>query len=283
MLKRGITVTGAVSILIIGSATTAYADDPWGDVQCGQTPSPGCDVGAGNGGGTGNPKPGQEHVPSHQHDHSGSAPTGGGESLAACDYRPSDYRPPGLIGSGVLPGAWVDGVCSASGVIQTPEYVPALSPVEVARLARKQLRLPVPAIAANPSGEQLVMLPTWLWLSSGWQQESATASVPGVSVTAIARPTSLVWSMGDGAIVTCRDAGVPFPAGGDPRAPSPVCGHTYQSSSAGQLDEAYPVSATVHWLVTWSGAGQSGEFPDMTTTATTGFRVVESQVINTGR
>lgn len=282
MLKRAIIITGAVGILIIAGSAPAYADGPWGHVECGQTPSPGCDVGVGTGGGDGNPKPGQEHEPSQQDDDSGSAPTGGGESLAACDYQPSDYRPPGEIGSGVLPGAWVDGVCSASGAIQTPEYVPALTPAEVARLARRQLRLPVPAIAANPSGEQLVTLPTWLWLSSGWQQRSATASVPGVSVTAVARPTSLVWSMGDGTTVTCRDAGIPFPAGGDPRAPSPACGHTYRSSSAGQPNDAYPASATVHWSVTWSGAGQSGEFPDMTTTATTAFRVVESQVINTG-
>lgn len=282
MLKRAVTITGAVSALIIVSATPAFAKDPWVDVDCNQTPSPGCDVGAGMGGETGNPKPGQEHVPSQQSDDGGPASTDGGESLAACDYRPSDYRPPGAIGSGVLPGAWVDGVCSASGAIQTPEYLPALTPVEVARLARKQLRLPMPAIAANPSGEQLVTLPTWLWLSSGWEQRSATASVPGVSVTAVARPISLIWSMGDGASVTCRNAGIPFPAGGDPRAPSPVCGHTYQVSSAGQPNDAYPVSATVHWSVTWSGAGQSGEFPDMTTTATTAFLVVESQVVNTG-
>lgn len=282
MLKRAVAVTGMVSLLIIVSATPAFAADPWGDVECGQTPSPGCDIGVGDGGGTGNPKPGQDHAPSQQDDHSGSAPTGGGENLAACDYRPSDYQPPGAIGSGALPGTWVDGVCSASGAIQTPEYVPALTPAEVARLARRQLRLPAPAIAANPSSEQLVTLPTWLWLSSGWQQQSATASVPGVSVTAVARPTSLVWSMGDGATVTCRDAGIPFPADGDPRASSPACGHTYQSSSAGQPNDAYPVAATVHWSITWSGAGQAGEFPDMTTTATTDFRVVESQAINTG-
>lgn len=282
MLKRAITVSGMVSVLIIVSATSAFAADPWGDVDCGQTPSPGCDIGAGNSGGTGHPKPGQEHAPSQQDDDSGPAPTGGGESLAACDYRPSDYRPPGATGSGVLPGAWVDGVCSASGAIQTPEYVPALTPAEVALLARKQLRLPVPAIAANPSNEQLVTLPTWLWLSSGWQQQSATASVPGVFVTAVASPISLVWSMGDGTAVTCRDAGIPFPSGGDPEAPSPACGHTYQSSSAGQPNDAYPVSAIVHWSITWSGAGQSGEFPDMTTTAATAFRVVESQAINTG-
>src|SRR6266496_1872949 len=173
MLRHILTVSSMAAILIIISAAPAFADDPWIDVDCGQTPSPGCDIGVGNGGGTGNPHTGQGQTSPPQGDHSGHEPVGGGENQAVCDYRPSGYRPPGSIGSGISLGSWVDGVCSASGVIQTPEYVAALSPVEVARLARAQLRLPVPAIAANPSGDQLVTVPTWLWLSSGWQPQSA--------------------------------------------------------------------------------------------------------------
>ncbi|MPZ79678.1 MAG: hypothetical protein GEV28_04470 [Actinophytocola sp.] len=274
-----------VCALIIVSAAPAFARDPWGSVDCDQTPSPGCDIGAGNDGGTGNADPGQGQEPQQEDSQSGggTAPTGGGEnSVAECDYEPSDYRPPGSAGSGTAPGLWLNGLCSASGVIQTPEYVAAFTPAEVARLARSQLRLPTPDIAANPSSDQLVTLPTWLWLSSGWEQQSATASVPGVSVTAVARPTSLVWFMGDGSTVMCRSGGTPFPAGGDPMAVSPDCGHIYRTSSAGQPNNAYPVSAAVHWSISWSGAGQSGTFPDMITTATAAFRVVESQAVNTG-
>jgi hypothetical protein len=141
--------------------------------------------------------------------------------------------------------------------------------------------LPAPTIAANPVGDQLVNLPTWLWLSA-WQPVSATASVPGVSVTAVAMPTSVSWSMGDGAVVTCAGSGTPFRPGGDPRAPSPDCGHTYRISSANQPGQAFPVTATVHWTVTWSGAGQSGTFPDLTTTGNAAFRVAESQALNNG-
>jgi hypothetical protein len=65
-------------------------------------------------------------------------------------------------------------------------------------------------------------------------------------------------------------------------ATSPTCGYTYRTSSAGQPDQAYPVSATVQWTVTWSGAGQAGAFPNMTTAATTAFRVAESQAVNVG-
>jgi hypothetical protein len=159
---------------------------------------------------------------------------------------------------------------------------PVLSPAQVAQLARKRLRLPEPRIAANPTGDQLVNLPTWLWLSSGWGPVVATASVPGVSVTATATPISVSWSMGDGNTVMCTGAGTPFRPGTDPKASSPDCGHIYRTSSARQMGQAFPVSATVHWTVTWSGASQGGTFPNMTTTGGATFRVAESQVLNNG-
>jgi hypothetical protein len=193
-------------------------------------------------------------------------------------------------------GAWYVWQCSGSsavaGVYHLPVWIPngsqgpgappVPSPAQLAQLARNQLRLPTPSIAANPAGEQLVNLPTWMWLSSGWGPVSATASVPGVSVTATATPTSVVWSMGDGSTVTCTGAGTPFPPGTAPTASSPDCGHTYRTSSAGQAGQAFPVMATVHWTVTWAGAGQGGVFPDMTTTGNAAFRVAESQALNTG-
>jgi hypothetical protein len=175
----------------------------------------------------------------------------------------------------------LDGVCSATGVIETPLYV-TLTPAEVAQLARRQLRLPAPGIAASPAGDQLVNLPTWLWLSTAWEPVSATAAVPSISITATAAPTSVTWSMGDGGMVTCGGPGTPYPAGADPASASPDCGYTFRRSSAGQRGETYQVTATVAWTVTWSGAGDSGVFPTMTTSATTAFRVAESQAVATG-
>jgi hypothetical protein len=102
-----------------------------------------------------------------------------------------------------------------------------------------------------------------------------------VSVTAVATPTSVTWSMGDGSTVTCAGAGTPFRAGNNPRAASPDCGHTYRTSSADLEGQAYRVSVTVHWAVTWAGAGQGGVFPDLTTTGNGAFRVAESQALNT--
>jgi hypothetical protein len=281
-LKRSLTVAILAAALLVANTVPAIAGDPWGSADCSQTPSPACELSAGNDGGTGG-WPGQDQKPERPAGNQGGGHAPGGPNQSSdCNYGPSGYLPPGSIGSGVTSGLWLDGFCSAFGAFVTPTFVPELTPAQVAGLARSQLRLPAPAIAANPSSDQMVWLPTWLWLSSGWERRSATASVPGVSVTAIATPTSLVWSMGDGSTVVCHSGGTPFPDGGDPRAPSPDCGYTYLWPSAGQPNNAYPVSATVHWSVSWSGAGQAGTFPEMTTTATTAFRVAESHALTTG-
>jgi hypothetical protein len=164
-------------------------------------------------------------------------------------------------------------------------WIPAAattSPQQVAEVARARLRLPSPGIGLNPAGDQLVGLPTWLWTSSGWAPISATASVPGISVTAVATPTAVTWAMGDGATVTCTSGGTPYRAGGNARAGSPDCGYTYRQSSAAQPDQTYTVTATITWTVTWAGGGQSGTFPNLTTTSTARLRVAESQALNTG-
>lgn len=134
----------------------------------------------------------------------------------------------------------------------------------------------------SPVGAQLVNLPSWLWLSqAGWGVRSATAAVPGVSVTVSATSVSVSWSMGDGGSVTCAGPGTPYAAGVNPDASSPDCGYTYQQSSSAQPGQVFTVAATVRWTVAWSGAGQGGTFPDLTTTATARVPVAESQALNT--
>lgn len=193
-------------------------------------------------------------------------------------------------------GAWYVYQCSGPGgrdaLFRSPVWIPdgeapgavALpSPEELAEQARSQLRLPSPVIGSSPAGTQLVRLPTWLWVDRAvWQPRSATASVPGVAVTATATPTSVSWSMGDGATVTCAGPGTPFPADGVPEAASPDCGYTFHRSSASAPGERFRSTATVRWRVTWSGAGASGTFPDMTTSAGASFRVAEAQALGTG-
>ncbi|PWK84517.1 hypothetical protein C8D88_108132 [Lentzea atacamensis] len=282
-LKRAGVVVNLGLTLVLVSSVPALAD-VYGNVDCRQSSAPECQLDAGTSG-QGSNQANTIHKPGHTGSANDSAASEFGCRYVQVDYKPPDGQPQG-------PGGWFMVLCSPDGKdpdSHGPVWVPAgantqptMTPAQVAQLARKQLRLPAPSIAASPSGTQLVHLPMWLWLSSGWSPVSATASVPGVSVTATATPTSVSWSMGDGSTVTCTGAGTPYKAGTDPKAPSPDCGHVYRRSSASQPGQAYPVTATVHWTVTWSGAGQGGTFPDMTTAGNATFRVAESQALNNG-
>ncbi len=192
-------------------------------------------------------------------------------------------------------GAWYLWRCSGDGfrdsLYRPPVWIPdgeqapgaeGPSPAELAAQARERLRLPDPTVAASPVGDQLVNLPTWLWLDGDWAPIEATASVPGVSVTARAVPESVTWVMGDGSEVVCQGPGTPYAPRVDAASPSPDCGHTYRLSSAGEPGEVFMASVTVSWTVTWSGAGDGGTFPDLTTTGEAAFRVAESQALVTG-
>lgn len=160
----------------------------------------------------------------------------------------------------------------------------AASPAELARRAYRQLVLAVPVIRTSPAVAvpQLVRVPTWLWVAPGiWAQRSATASVPGLSATATARPVAVRWTTGEGASVTCRGAGTPFRSGVDrPASASPDCGHTYLRPSVGEPGGVYRLVATVEWSVTWTGGGQAGVLPALTSTSSVDLRVAESQALN---
>ncbi|MBI1759245.1 MAG: hypothetical protein HYR62_08480 [Actinobacteria bacterium] len=164
-----------------------------------------------------------------------------------------------------------------------PDAAAPVSPAALAQEAVSRLRLPTPVIRLNPAppAPQLVFVPTWLWLDpSVWRPVAATASVPGLSVTATATPVRAVWVTGDGATVTCTGAGTPWRVGGDPSAASPSCGHTYRTSSARQPGGVFPVRVSVTWAVSWRGGGSAGGVPDLVTTGVVAVRVVQSNAVN---
>lgn len=159
------------------------------------------------------------------------------------------------------------------------------SPAALAAMARGQLLLPGPQIMSSPAQTnlQLTRLPTWLWISpAGWGTRSRTASVPGESVTATAAPTSVTWRPGDGSTVVCKGPGTSYTSTYDPASPSPTCGHTYTTSSAGQPHGQYTATATIEWVISWHGTGGTGgTLPPLYTTATAHFEVAESQALDT--
>lgn len=300
-----------LAVILVAAAPSAEAGDGWGNVVCGQRATTGCTTSAGTTG----KAAGHDHKASPSARKAASAkarvctdiigmmipcsdPFFGDVGADHCYYKATAVTPRQAVafgGAGNGPGGWFEQVCmgipgTAGGLVWRPAraggpVVAPPSPKVLARQAVDRLDLSTPVIGANPSPQvqQLVSLPTWLWVQpASWQPQTATAAVPGVSVTATATPTTVTWTMGDRSKVVCDGPGTPFPSGGDPRAPSPDCGHTYTKSSVGLPDSAFAVKATVSWEITWEGDGQQGDLPALQTESQTQFRVAESQALVSG-
>ncbi|WP_236076566.1 hypothetical protein, partial [Streptomyces coffeae] len=156
-------------------------------------------------------------------------------------------------------------------------------PVEVvARRAVKNLKLPRPVIRTSPDEDfvQVVRVPTWMWLEqSSWRSVAETVKVPGLRVTATARPREAVWSMGEGGMVTCSGPGTEYSARLRAQGTSPDCGYTYRVSSLGEPDRAFTLSVRVTWDVEWHGGGQAGRVPGLAIAAERSLVVDEVQAV----
>jgi hypothetical protein len=301
-------VTGVALLAPTTGASSAWADGGSSSVACQQSSAPGCTVTAGTtrvvpaSGSSVQQQPGVTNGGTCTDWRGKPAPctdpTWGWMGSNGCYWKvDTDYQPPAWDTADQHQGetgAWFLFTClgpfpgTGGGLVWLPTTggpaAPPPPPEVLARQAVNQLTLGAPPIETSPKGAQLVNVPTWLWLArSAWAPVSATASVPGESVTATARPSTVTWALGDGTTVSCQGPGTPYAPGGDPSAPSPDCGHTYRRSSAGEPGEAFAVSATVTWSVTWEGGGQSGSLPALTTTTSATLRVAESQAINTSQ
>ena len=171
---------------------------------------------------------------------------------------------------------------SAPGAPQAPS---GPAPVEVARTVLSRAPLPLPGVRTSPPPniDQLVNLPTWMWVDS-WEPVSTTAALPeaGASVTVTATPRHVTWDMGNGEQVVCTGPGTPYRQGAGSEE-SPDCGYTYRRSSAGQPDLRYQASATMTWDASWvaTGVAGGGSLGQVSTTTSFGLRVGEIQTINT--
>jgi hypothetical protein len=203
-----------------------------------------------------------------------------------CYYQPAtgvDLSGAEAIGGPAAPpGRWYVGKCGyppTSSVTRFRVFGTPPGPQLLADEAIRALRLPLPAIRVNPAppAKQIVFVPTWVWLGpESWGNRSATASVPGMSVTATAVPTKLVIST-NGQTVTCKGPGTAWTPGRDAAGSSPSCGVTYGTRGS------FPLQATVTWNVSWAGGGVTGTAPAMTTTASLTLQVIEEPALNTGR
>lgn len=135
---------------------------------------------------------------------------------------------------------------------------------------------------SGPNRVGLVGLPVWMWVDSPTDDTfgpiTASASEGSVSVSATASVSSIVWDMGDGTKVNCTGKGTPY-ADHYGKQDSPTCGHRYAKMSTDQPDGAYQVTATSHWVVEWTGGGQSGTIEFDLTTDPLPIRIGEAQVL----
>lgn len=279
MLTR--TIAAVVAILVVSALTAvpASADGGFGTVDCSTRPDiPECQVSVGIPGRPGGSAGG---------DARGSGSSSGG---SGCYYSNSRVGRPPPAGRGPA-GGWYVRVCpmpdggASQGEAVWLDTGPTPEPESLAHHAASRLRLPTPLIRTSPDSRHdvLVQVPVWLWVDpTTWGPRSATASVPGMSITATAIPTSTRWSTGDGAVVECRGAGTPWTAASDPGASSPTCGYVYRTSSAAAPGNVFVLRATVMWTVTWSGGGRSGTVPELSTSSAVDVRAAESQAINGG-
>lgn len=186
-----------------------------------------------------------------------------------------------ISGPAMPPERWYVGTCGVpptAGITRYRLFGTPPGPQLLADEAIKALRLPLPTIRVNPAppAKQIVFVPTWVWLGpESWGNRSATASVPGMSVTATATPVTLVISTA-GHSVTCEGPGTAWTPGRDAAAASPTCGVTYSGQGS------FPLQATVTWTVSWAGGGVTGTAPAMTTTASVTLQVIEEPALNSG-
>lgn len=138
---------------------------------------------------------------------------------------------------------------------------------------------PDPNIVGSKS---YVGVPIWMWVNNPqpltYGPYSQTATLGGVTITATAKVTSILWNMGDGQTVACGSAGTPFKVEYGATA-SPTCGYRYTKTSKNQPGGKYTVTATSQWSVEWNGGGQNGVIP-LTATSNSTVQIGELQSVN---
>ena len=174
----------------------------------------------------------------------------------------------GAIPSGIVPIYWLSG-----GPAAVNPAVLASQAVSSMRLGPIRIGM-VPVDAPGSMG--IVGVPAWLWVDGPDAQTfgpaSSSASAGGVTVTATAKVSRVVWSMGDGKAVTCVTAGTVFRTG-DGGKQSPDCGYTYSKQGT------YTIRATSTWAITWTATtGVSGTM-SLSFTSTRTLVVGEIQVV----
>jgi hypothetical protein len=218
---------------------------------------------------------------------SGGSTTGGDSGTGpTCTYRlmggPENfpvYDTDGTLIEVQAGGAWYEKTCDGAFVgavylTATPETV---NPATLAAGVLRRMTIPLPDVSLSPAVDQIVNLPSWLWISN-WAPLTGSATLGGVTVTVTAQPSTARWVFGDGNTSTCAP-GVAWSADANP---AEACTHTWAKSSAGEPSDSYRLRLAVNWTASYtvSGGAGGGTLPPLTRTAELPVRVAEVQAIN---
>lgn len=289
MTRTGVLLSAVVVLISLEAglfaAPTAMADDGFGSGTGVRCVGKGCDLRATSRSGSSRRSNPNRAAPAHQSVGGGGGGVRGGGSRGSRPAGSPTVTSDGWEydlgnGMGILPT--FDGGKKAPKKADKPAGGQQVSVAAVAQQAVERLRLPEPVIRTSPDQDfvQVVNVPTWMWVDKGsWGPVSQTARVPGVTVTATARPRTAVWSMGDGSTVSCAGPGTPYSSKYRPEARSPDCGYTYHRSSLAEPGKAFTVSVRVTWDVEWRGGGQTGAVPGLAVEARRQLVVDEVQAV----
>jgi hypothetical protein len=280
MLSRLTFISGVTLLLATTVTTAAAAPDPKPSTGVGACSFVEICVGAGVGG-----------SPGSDSDKPSPTPSKGTKKPSVpgpCIVTKMDPQPP--VGSSVWEGhdpgdgaiytrfcpVAAAGAGTTGGLMGAPETfwtatapIATIDPEQLARDAVDRMLLTGPSIASpRAAGTYVVGVPMWMWVKqtpTTYGPNSASAGLAGVTVTATAKVSKIVWKLGDGESVTCNGPGTPYEASFG-KQESPTCGHTYTQTSASQPHGKYPVTATAMWTVDWQvdgGGGQAGQFTEV--------------------
>lgn len=189
-------------------------------------------------------------------------------------------------------GPGLGGITVSFSATAPPGFGGGITAGQLALTAIAALTIIGPQIKTVPAtgAAGLVGMPVWLWTPGTvilpgvpavtwftWGPVSATASIPGLSVTATALGARIVWNMGDGTSVTCNSVGTAYVSTMGVK-PSPTCGYTYKRPSTSMPGGKYVITATTTWNVSWAGGGTSGSLT-VTRSSTSSLRINELQVV----
>ncbi|MFF7321140.1 ATP/GTP-binding protein [Streptomyces albogriseolus] len=278
MLTRRIAITAVTVLATLSVPVISHAeDDPkgGGGIECGLYD---CEVEVdvpGQGGGQASGSGGTDGT-------GGSGSSNGGDPTdkMVCVYKLADPQPPAgsLDWQGHEPGdgAVYEQTCGWGGLdgdtivrmvwlAEAPQQE-TVDPAVLAQRAVDSMTLLGPDIASpRATGRYTVGVPVWMWVNQGpttYGPNTASASAGGVTVTATAKVSKIVWQMGDGSTVACAGPGTPY-KGSSGMVESPTCGHRYSTTSANASGDRYIVTATSTWTIDWQGGGQSGQLEEI--------------------